>query len=164
MTGMRQATEADVTAIHQLRLAAEQWLAERGIVQWRPGRAPRDLIERQVARGEWQVAAADGTVQGCLRLLRADQETWPDDGVRAVYVHGLMIDRDCAGSGLGARLLEWAAAAGAETGATAVRLDCVETNDRLRRYYRDQGFREVGWREHEDRTRHVLLEKPLEAR
>ena len=44
-----------------------------------------------------------------------------------------------------------------------VRLDCVEGNARLRQYYRQLGFTEVGRRAFEDRRWHpvVLLERPI---
>ena len=62
----------------------------------------------------------------------------------AHYVHGLMTDRGHAGTGLGASLLAWAADQARQTGAEALRLDCIETNVRLRQYYSGQGFRPVG--------------------
>jgi GNAT superfamily N-acetyltransferase len=55
-----------------------------------------------------------------------------------------VIDRRMAGQGLGARLLEWAELRARTAGRPFLRLDCLETNDRLRRYYRDRGFSEAG--------------------
>ena len=57
---------------------------------------------------------------------------------------------------------DWAAATGCLARAAAVRLDCIEGNGRLRRYYLDLGFREVGRRDF-DRPffSAVLLESTL---
>ena len=83
----------------------------------------------------------------------------PDAG----YVHGLVIDREHAGEGLGGQLLDWAERRTLQTGRTLLRLDCVEGNERLRRYYRDRGFREVGRKEFEASWfPAVLLEKALD--
>jgi ribosomal protein S18 acetylase RimI-like enzyme len=144
---MRPASPADVPAIYRLRTEAELWLAERRIRQWPVGEARLDVIADQVARGDWHVTGDGGAVEAGLRLLWADAAIWPDDGVRAVYVHGLMIDHRLAGTGLGARLLDWAAEAGRRSGAAVMRLDCIEGNERLLRYYLDLGFREVGRRD-----------------
>lgn len=111
-------------------------------------------------RARDQAVAGRRGVEAGLRLLWADAAIRPDDGVRSVYVHGLMTDRRLAG--LGARLLDWAAATGHEAGATAVRLDCVEGNERLRRYDLDLGFREVGRRDFDGPFfSTALLEKTL---
>ncbi len=143
MIEVRRAGPADVAAIHGLRVAAELWLADRGISQWTPGRLAPAAIAGQVVRGEWHVAGDAGPVLGAFRLLWSDPEVWPDH-VRAVYVHGLMTDRERAGEGVGAQMLDWAAQTGLRVGATAVRLDCVARNAGLRRYYADLGFRESG--------------------
>jgi hypothetical protein len=89
-------------------------------------------------------AGAGGAVRGALRLLWSDQAVWPADGVAAVYVHGLMTGRRQADVGLGARMLAWAGQEGRRAGAVMLRLDCVHSNARLRRYYADLGFREMG--------------------
>ncbi|WP_349307366.1 GNAT family N-acetyltransferase [Rhodococcus sp. IEGM 1409] len=65
-------------------------------------------------------------------------------------VHGLVIDRAFSGASMGERLLRWALRRSAEEGAQYLRLDCVETNVRLRRYYLDAGFVEVGRRDFGD--------------
>ena len=77
----------------------------------------------------------------------SDQVIWRQDDVCADYIHGLVIDRDYAGRGLGRDLLEWAAQETARAGANKLRLDCAETNLALRHYYRRCGFREVGRRD-----------------
>ncbi len=156
---MRKAGPADVAAIHGMRVAAERWLATDGISQWTPGRLSLAAIVGQVARGEWQVAGAAGPIFGAFRLLWSDPEVWPDR-VPAVYVHGLMTDRERAGEGVGAQLLDWAAQMGLRAGATALRLDCVAWNDRLRRYYTDLGFRESG-SSFAYALEHVRLQKEL---
>jgi GNAT superfamily N-acetyltransferase len=163
LVDMRLADAGDAVAILELRAAAERWLAERGIEQWHPGEVSLADVRRQVGAGEWHVACDGGAMSAALRLLLSDP-TWARHGTRrpAVYVHGLVIDRAQAGRGLGARLLDWAAAQGRSAGAEALRLDCVEGNPALRRYYARLGFREVGRRDFDGPWhRAVLLERDI---
>lgn len=63
------------------------------------------------------------------------------------YVHGVMVARAQSGQGIGAALLRWAEEQARAAGAPALRLDCVESNHRLRAHYLAQGFDEVGRRD-----------------
>lgn len=152
---MRPARPDDAAAILGLRAAAARWMAGRGIEQWHPGEVSLAEVRRQVDAGEWHVTGAGQGVQAALRLLWSDP-VWADD-VPAAYVHGLVIDRALAGRGLGAELLDWAGAQGRRAGASVLRLDCVEDNPGLRRYYARQGFREVGRRDFEGPWHSVVL-------
>ncbi|OZE81719.1 GNAT family N-acetyltransferase [Rhodococcus sp. 15-649-1-2] len=151
MLDVRAARTNDSPAILALRHAAEDWLASRSIDQWTPGEVPLSTVRLQVSRGEFVVARYPGssTIVAAMRTIRSDPEIWPDDG-DALYVHGLVIDRCHAGTGLGAAMLDHAARSAADAGISRVRLDCAETNATLRRYYLGQGFAEVGRREFED--------------
>lgn len=55
-----------------------------------------------------------------------------------------MIDRDHAPRGLGRLLLSAAEKRIVAAGRSVARLDCAAHNLRLRRYYLDSGYREVG--------------------
>lgn len=142
----RPATAVDVQTLHALRRAAEDWLERQGIHQWRPGAVSAAEIDEQVRLGEWQVAVDGDSINGALRLLWSDETVWPPDTNVAAYVHGLVIDRRNAGTGLGVRILSWAHDQARHAGARVLRLQCVEANARLRRYYTALGFREVGHR------------------
>lgn len=142
---VRRATAADTARIHGLREQLANWLTKRGVAQWAPGEIGVDEVAAQIADRQWWVAdAPDGRESpgGALRYLRSDP-IWPDD-VPAAYVHGLMVDRECAGVGLGTLLLDWARERALRDGAQVLRLDCVETNRPLRDYYAAYGFVEVG--------------------
>ena len=116
-----------------------------------------DDIRRQIGAGDWFVHGDDGSVHGALRLLWADPGVWGEQPEDAGYVHGSVIGRAHAGVGLGGQLLAWAAAETVRAGRRFLRLDCVESNPGLRRYDRDQGFREVGRRDFENGWHTVVL-------
>ncbi len=61
-------------------------------------------ISGQVTDGEWYVTRDGSSVAGVLRLLWQDEEIWGPQPAVAAYVHGLVIDRRHAGTGLGGRV------------------------------------------------------------
>lgn len=112
------------------------WLGARGINQW-PARFEAAWVEGAISRGEtWLVTAGD-KVAGTVAMDWSDP-LWADVDGPAGYVHRMAVCRWAAG--LGARILDWAAAAGQQRGAASLRLDCVKSNLRLRAYYEAHGF------------------------
>jgi GNAT superfamily N-acetyltransferase len=154
---VERAVASDSTEILRLRREAEDWLAAQGIVQWGHGEVTLAGIAKQVSDGEWYVVRRQGQLGGALRLLWSDRSLWPDDGQSAAYVHGMMIDRTQAGHGLGASMLAWAHGQALAAGAGFLRLDCVESNQRLRDYYAGQGFTVVGRHDFEGPWSSVIL-------
>ena len=162
--GLRPAGPADAPALEALRASIESWLAERGIQQWTPGEIALKQVEQQIADGDWHVLDHHGRIVAGLRYLRSDPQVWPDNAA-AAYLHGVMVDRRLAGAGLGTHLLSWAETRATAEGLTRLRLDFVESNAVLRRYYRSHGFTEVGRRDFDNGWFSItLMEKPLGAR
>lgn len=138
------AESADAPSVWALRRQREDWLAAQGIDQWVPGEAPLRIIQEQVDQGDWHVVRRGHRVVAGLRLLWADPDFWgPDDGT-AVYVHGLMVDLEQSGKGMGAELLNWAANLGKRHGRVWLRLDSAATNPGLTAYYENLGFMHQG--------------------
>jgi GNAT superfamily N-acetyltransferase len=137
------ARPADAGELAGLRDAAAAWQISRGIQQWKPGDLPVAAIEAQISVGEWFVVR-EREIVAALRLLWSDPIIWGETPADSAYVHGLVVRRSDAGVGLGAELLAWAESQAAHAGREFVRLDCVDSNDRLRRYYEDRGYKPVG--------------------
>lgn len=77
-------------------------------------------------------------------------------------MHGLVVDRSSAPPSAGAALLRWAEDRASGQGGPVMRLDCVESNARLRRSYTDQGYEQVGRRDFDGPWfSAALFEKPL---
>jgi ribosomal protein S18 acetylase RimI-like enzyme len=162
------AQPADAAILLALRDAAARWQVGNGIVQWSPGEVDLAEIMAQIAADQWLVLREHGGdrtgdgVRAACRLIWSDPAVWGEPPEEAGYVHGLVIDRAYAGAGLGRRVLELVAERVRGDGRRFLRLDCVEGNPRLRTYYRDLGFQEVGRREFERRWAPVvLLERAL---
>ena len=98
-----------------------------------------------------------------LRFLWSDPLFWGQQADDAAYVHGLVIDRQLAGEGLGAAALGWAEETARAAGRTFLRLDHAADNVRLARYYRERGFIERGRREFDVWGPVTLVEKLLGA-
>lgn len=161
---VRPACRDDAASLYRIRRDCELWLEARRIAQWGIGEVSVDDVSAQIDAGDWFVGLnAAGVVIGGLRYLVVDGDVWPDargDGAR--YVHGLMVDRRLAEAGTGAFLLSWAEARAAAEGAHVMRLDCVESNQRLREFYRGRGYGEAGRRDFDGPWfSATLFEKPL---
>lgn len=123
------------------------WLASRGIRQWRPGsfHLSRDYYASSIERGEVQLAYVGEALVGTLRLLLHEPIVWPEIAADdAVYVYSLAVRRQWAHQQLGGRLLAWADHRASALGRQYVRLDCMADNIFLRRYYAQAGFVDRG--------------------
>ncbi|RFC78300.1 GNAT family N-acetyltransferase [Streptomyces sp. AcE210] len=115
---------------------AARWLAARGVAQW-PSRFEAAWVEEAIGRGEtWLVEVGD-KVAGTVTLDWADS-LWTDAAGTAGYVHRMAVRRWAAG--LGTVILGWAVETAGQQGVDALRLDCVQSNGRLRSYYEARNF------------------------
>ncbi|URN01974.1 GNAT family N-acetyltransferase [Actinomadura madurae] len=151
---------------------AARWLREtKGTTQWaRPWPNEDDrtkrVYEALLNADTWLLfdgERAIGTVS--IRLI-GHEELWTPEECRteAVYLHRLVIDRDHAGRGLGAELIDWAGRKGAsqQKNAELIRIDVWTDNTELHAYYRRLGFRDVAIRQTSDNAPSgALFEKPL---
>jgi ribosomal protein S18 acetylase RimI-like enzyme len=162
LLSVEKAGPQDALSLLALRQELEAWLESRGVEQWGRDEVSRSDVECQVAADEWRVVRAPDGLQAAMRLLWSDEPIWQHQNTHAAYVHGLMVRRADGGRGLGAALLRWAAAQARKAEAPCLRLDCVESNVRLRAFYAAQGFVEVGRRDFDGPWfSAVLLEKAL---
>ncbi|MEV7895790.1 GNAT family N-acetyltransferase [Streptomyces cyaneofuscatus] len=142
----RAASDGDLTELVRLRDAAARWQIERGIEQWQPGELDEDHFRRRLREGEVWLAALgpDGPSAGAWELWWDDEPAWGAQPPVAGYVHRLMTDRRTAPPGAGRVLLAEAERRIAAYGRELCRLDCLTSNDRLRRYYEEAGYTVVG--------------------
>jgi protein-tyrosine phosphatase len=151
-TGVRlePATPAEAADCLRLRDEAADRLLGRGVDQWRPGEVSLAEVEEAVRRGEALVVREGGRVVATVTITSADPDVWGTgpgvDDVPARYVHRLAVARDATGRGLGRAVLRAVEAYAADAGCMVVRLDCVQGNPWLRRWYLADGYRVVGSR------------------
>ncbi|RKS71647.1 L-amino acid N-acyltransferase YncA [Actinomadura pelletieri DSM 43383] len=140
----------DVPAVVALYDGAVEWLAATGRSgQW--GTEPWSGNPRHVARvqrfadsGEMRVAERGDALVGAMRLGPAPRFIPPVEEPE-LFLEALVIDRRCAGLGIGAALLDHARAEAAEQGIGLLRLECWAGGDQgLVRYYERAGFVQTG--------------------
>jgi len=146
---IRRGTADDLDTIVGMIDEAAGWLRGKGTDQWAqpwPDRAARDgRVRRGLRNNHTWIAEADGQAIGTItyrphgnHMLWAPKERRED----AVYVSRLIVARNVAGEGIGAALIDWAAArAVRDWNAQWVRIDVWTTNEALHNYYEKRGFR-----------------------
>jgi ribosomal protein S18 acetylase RimI-like enzyme len=149
MSGLRviPAQPDDLPRYLDLLEELADWLASRGINQWRPGsfRRSADYYADSINQGEVQLAFEGEALVGTLRIVLRDPIVWPDmveDD--AAYVYNLAVRRRWASQQIGRWLLEWADGRASLLGRRFVRLDCLADNSFLRDYYTRAGFTDRG--------------------
>ncbi|MEV8476199.1 GNAT family N-acetyltransferase [Streptomyces sp. NPDC051173] len=148
---IRPATGADMPALRDLRMEAEEWLKDAGINQWRDARTRGPALakwEHNIHEGRtWVVDDGDGGLLATATLAPPDTDFWREDDhpATAVYIAKLITARRASEAGLelGDRILDWAGGMARDRGLPWVRLDCWRDNTRLQNYYLRRGFRHV---------------------
>ncbi|MEU6989107.1 GNAT family protein [Streptomyces sp. NPDC046465] len=143
---VRPATDDDLGTLVSLYDGAARWMLAQGITQWTPGgrdeRHFRRLL-RSASAEVWLAHDGPGNALGAYELWWSDEQAWGVQPPVAGYVHRLMTRRG-APAGTGRGLLADAERRIAAAGRSLSRLDCVETNPRLRTYYEKAGYTVVG--------------------
>ncbi len=158
MTSLRlaraEATAENLKAVLCLIRQASGWLEGKGTDQWQkpwPDEEQRDArVWRGLQRGAtWFVWVGQRLAATITVAQTPNLAVWRDAecnlGDPAVYGHRLIIDRQFAGWGLGAELIDWAGLrAHQENGAKWIRIDVWSTNRALHEYYMKRGFEPCG--------------------
>lgn len=130
------------TAIGILGEAAAR-LRARGIQQWTypPPPGLERLLEREIVAGHLYLArlATERRILGLFRL-RWEDAYWTALTGEAGYVHSFALCDDAVGHGIGQQILAWIGDYVRSRQCRYLRLDCIASNGRLRRYYEEQGF------------------------
>ena len=77
-----------------------------------------------------------------IGYLTVRPETEYFSGVERAYVERIAVSNTAEGTGIGRRLLDWAAEWARSQGYTSISLDVFASNDRARRFYGRNGYRD----------------------
>lgn len=146
---IRHGAVGDTETIVGLIDEAADWLHGKGTDQWArpwPNLSARDgRVRRGLRNGNTWIAEADGLPIATITYRpHGNHMLWAPKERReaAVYVSRLIVARSAAGSGVGAALIDWAAArAVRDWDAQWIRIDVWTTNVALHNYYEKRGFR-----------------------
>src|SRR3982074_1852117 len=137
-----RAAPQQVPLVYSLLNEAARWLTGRDISQW-PYPYPEHVVRASVNRQDTFLAWQDGQPVGTFAIYWDDPQFWGEQPPDAGYMHRLAIAPTARGTGLGARVLDWAAGHVAAHGRQGIRLDCGAANAPLRAVYEGRGFRHV---------------------
>jgi protein-tyrosine phosphatase len=137
---------ADLPAFVELLEDAGAALWARGVQQWAAGLNRRQLPEltAQVEAGELLLARVGGRLVGGCIVTSLASRFWTDRPPDAAYLGKLVVAPPAGRAGLGVRIASRAEDRARARGFARLRLDCWDRNPRLRRYYRELGYRELG--------------------
>lgn len=142
-----KAVAGDFAAAMLILGEAAARLQARGIQQWSYPLPPGlgRLLEEEIVAGHLYLArlATDQRPIGVFRL-RWEDAYWTTTPGAAGYVHSFALCDDACGYGIGEQLLGWIGDYLRDRQCHYLRLDCMASNSRLRRYYEDQDFRYRG--------------------
>lgn len=130
----------DLPLVMEILAEAAAWLKQKGIDQW-PS-PPNEHWQRRMAtaiqQDEMYTVGNTPNRFGIVRFTWSDPY-WPDDNL-AGYVHSMAIRPAMQGKNVGGAILSWVEMMAQQQGRQFLRLDCLASNGRLRRYYEEQGF------------------------
>jgi GNAT superfamily N-acetyltransferase len=139
------ATPADLDRLLSFRKEASEWISRLGSDQWsRPYPADR-LLSTIEAGTVFMLRDGERTAGTITLTLEAEEGLWSAEELLepSMFINKLTVSRDYAGRELGSKLLDWAGDRAYRAGAKWLRLDAWTTNERLQRYYLDEGFQHV---------------------
>ncbi|MBQ8592379.1 MAG: MBL fold metallo-hydrolase [Lachnospiraceae bacterium] len=143
----REITKEEIPQMFELILKRMIWMDEKGIKQWNVTKYdevyPLHYYEDAWNRGEIFVLV--DKIAGeivCAGALKESDERWKKDNIPAFYLHHFVTK--VGEQGIGRVFLQYAEKYAKEKGKIFFRLDSAVGNDKLTKYYEEQGYLPVG--------------------
>ncbi|CAM3722206.1 GNAT family N-acetyltransferase [Mesobacillus thioparans] len=134
---IRPAEIKDISEILSVLNAASLALHQKGVNQWDYPWDENQLLEQL---GFLYVVSVDGNIIGTFGIK--DVRQWHVEG-EVKYLYQIAIHPEYQGKGYGATLVSWACQK-ARSYAERLYLDCWAGNEKLKSFYRENGFDYVG--------------------
>jgi N-acetylglutamate synthase-like GNAT family acetyltransferase len=143
----REIRSDEIDAMFSLIMSRVHWMDEVGIRQWNVTKYgevyPPSYYESHAKDGEVFVLAERATDKiVSAAVLKREDDRWPCDGARALYLHNFA--SDLGAKGVGSLFLELAEEHAREQGMEYFRLDSADDNQKLEQYYTERGYVAVG--------------------
>jgi len=139
---VRPARREDLGTYTALARVAQSWLESRGLGQYVPAAHDEYAAEicSRIESGTLYALWLDGAAVAFFSLDTSSPEWWPEDGVAALYIGGIVVAMEARGRRVGGYIIEWCIAQAWRLGRQFVRLECHADNPWLCRYYESHGF------------------------
>jgi ribosomal protein S18 acetylase RimI-like enzyme len=145
---IRSASLQDIATIDALVREATRQMDARGIAQWDELYPTREILAKDIERGEMHVIESEGGAAGII-VLNEHQEPeyaavrWWFSGP-ALVVHRLAVHPAFQRRGLASRLMDFAEERAAALKYACVRLDAFTKNPAACSLYESRGYRKAG--------------------
>lgn len=138
----RPAHPGELETYFTLARAAQAWLLSQGLKQYIPAAHDlyADAMRARIESGTLFAVDCQGQASAFFGLDAGPSQWWPEDGMRALYLAGMVVAQESRGRGVGVSILRWCLAEAGHRGFDWVRLDCHAGNPWLCRYYESHGF------------------------
>ena len=143
----RAISDDELPLMFELIMSRVRWMDEVGIRQWNVTKYdevyPLSYYESHAKDGEvFVLTECESGRIVCAAVLKREDDRWPCDGARALYLHNFASALDAKGTG--SIFLELAEEHAKGQGMEYFRLDSADDNERLERYYTARGYVAVG--------------------
>ncbi|MBF0582632.1 MAG: GNAT family N-acetyltransferase [Magnetococcales bacterium] len=146
---MRRATLEVCQEIIELLQQSAKWLQQCGVTQWPPdwllSQVP--LVCEQIKLGWVWTARQQGNSQkiiGIVTIREHAEEYWGTVREPTLFLQKLARHRDPVYAGVGKKMLLWLEHEACRRHCQWLRLECLESNTALHRYYEMHGFARTG--------------------
>lgn len=148
----RNGNPDDANVLYNLVVDRMAWMDRKGIRQWNVTeyleRFPIGYYVEMQHKGQLYVLTDDASGKViCAAVLKESDDRWPDDGVRALYLHNFT---SIVGwhEPVGDMFLDSCLTLARRMHKDYLRLDCAIDNAFLNRYYSQRGYADVGFCTH----------------
>jgi ribosomal protein S18 acetylase RimI-like enzyme len=171
---IRKTASADINALMPIFDEARGTIAALGIDQWQNGYPSKDVLERDISKGQSYCVVIDGIIRATMAIIDDGEPTYDKiydgewlsgNGNRSyLAIHRVAIAVACRGSGASGKMLDFASDMARKMGRGALRIDTHRGNVVMRRMLEKNGFRFCGVIYLENGEERVAYEKILGGR
>ena len=164
----RKSRKSDLNRIMEIIKAAQKYMKESGIDQWKDGYPNEYSITSDIESGESYVLEKDGKVIATSYLSfngESDYNTiyegeWINDEKYAV-VHRVAVDNDLKGNGIAGKVFDYVENICLEKGIYDIKIDTHRHNKSMQRFLEKKGFKKCGIIYLKDNSERIAFEKVL---
>jgi hypothetical protein len=141
---IRRATSADIETVTAILEEVALWVGVNKLEAWdlgffsTPGGEGQLRLRRDISNGDEYLICCDGVAVGTFVLHLQDEIFWPGAPADALYLHRFAVLHSAAGAGR--RAILWMIDECRRRGRAFLRLDCLDDNAGICRYYESVGF------------------------
>lgn len=139
---VKQADEYDIPIIEEILLDAVNWMAKSGLQnQWNESNVKWSNLSKFYKINNFYIAYENGYPAACMALTDYDSTYWPSiPKGESLYLHKVAVKRRFARKGYSKELIDFSKKLALSHSINAIRLNCNQHRDKLRKVYEKEGF------------------------